>query len=172
MGTPFAPRLLVPVRVGPNTISLYPIINPLMQPHKRAHAFHINKAALSAQNINLRLHLDALGMQLNLSVTVDGTINNWFCFFFDSWFDFSKLTILSFHNVKGNIVSDTTEVANPAVLLPVQDGVLADCCTKDVKFVRVQLTIDYFTFVNVNPAGPTICRRSIVSNFLKLHGSY
>jgi hypothetical protein len=129
-----------------------------MQPHKRAHALHINKTALFAQNINLRLQLDALGMQINLSVTVDNTINDWFCFFYNSWFDFSKLTILSFHSVKGNIVSNTSEVANPAVLLPVQDGGLTDNNTKDVKFIHVQLTIDYSTFVNVNPAGPTILR--------------
>jgi hypothetical protein len=158
MGTPFAPRWLVQVRVGPTTISLYPVVNQSMQPHKHAHAFHINKTALSTQNIDLWLQLDALGMQLNLSATVKGTIKNWFCFFYDSWFDFSKLTILSFHNIKGNIVSNTTEAANPAFLLPIQDGVLADCRKNDVKFVCVQLTINYSTFVNVNPAGPTILR--------------
>jgi hypothetical protein len=39
--------------------------------------------------------LDALGTQLNLVATVDGTINDWFRFFYDSWFDFSKLKILT-----------------------------------------------------------------------------
>ncbi len=158
MGTPFVMCLLVPVRVGPTTISLYPVVNPLMQPHKHAHAFHINKTALFAQNIDLRLQLDALGTQLNLSTMVDGTINNWFHFFYDSWFDFFKLTVLSFHNVKGNIVNNTTKAADPAVLLPVQDGTLVNCRKKGVKFVCVQLTIDYSTFVNVNSAGPTILR--------------
>ncbi len=98
MGTPFAPHLLVQVRVGPATIGLYPVVDPSMPPHECAYAFHINKTALAAQNIKTRLQLDALGTQLNLSVTVDGTINDWFCFFYDNWFDFSKLTILSFHN--------------------------------------------------------------------------
>jgi hypothetical protein len=104
MGTPFAPRLLVHVQVGPATIDLYPVVNPLMPPHECAHTFHINKTVLAAQNIDTWLQLDALGMQLNLSATVDGTINVWFRFFYDSWFNFSKLTILSFHNIKGNIV--------------------------------------------------------------------
>jgi hypothetical protein len=85
MGTPFAPCLLVQVRVGPATIGLYPVVNPSMLPHECAHAFHINKTMLAAQNIDTRLQLDALGMQLNLSVnlsvTVNSTINNWFCFF-------------------------------------------------------------------------------------------
>jgi hypothetical protein len=90
---------------------------------------------------------------------VDGTINNWFRFFYDSWFDFSKLTILSFHNVKGSIVQDTTVVADPAILLPVQDGVLSNCRKKEVKFVRVQLTLDFSPLVNATPiAGPTILR--------------
>jgi hypothetical protein len=157
LGTPFAPRLLVQVRVGPATIGLYPVVNPFMPPHERAHAFHINKTVLAAQNINIRLQLDALGTQLNLSVTVDGTINKLFRFFYDSWFNFSKLTILSFHNVKGNIVQDTMNAADPAILLPVQDGVLSNCCKKEVKFVCVQLTLDFSPLVNATPiAGPTI----------------
>jgi hypothetical protein len=36
--------------------------------------FHYNKIALTTQNINLWLQLDALGTQLNLIVTVDGTM--------------------------------------------------------------------------------------------------
>jgi hypothetical protein len=68
MGTPFAPHLLVQVWVGPVTISLYLVVDPSMPPHERAHAFHINKTTLAAQNINTRLQLDALGTQLNFSV--------------------------------------------------------------------------------------------------------
>jgi hypothetical protein len=158
MGTPFAPRALVPVRIGALTIMLYPIIDQLMLPHERAHAFHYNKTALAAQNIDLRLQLDTLGTQLNLIATVDGTINDWLRFFYDSWFDFSKLTILSFHNAKGDIMTTTTDATDPLVLLPVVDGALANCRKKDVKFVCVQLTIDYAPLVNVNPPGATVLR--------------
>ena len=73
---------------------LYPVVDQSMLPHERAHAFHYNKTALAAQNIDLRLQLDALGTQLNLIATVDGTINDWIRLFYDSWFDFSRLTIL------------------------------------------------------------------------------
>jgi hypothetical protein len=130
-----------------------------MLPHKHAHAFHINKTALATQNNDIRLQLDALGTQLNLSATVDGTINDWFRFFYDSWFDFSKLTILSFHNIKGDIVQDTMDAADPAILLPIQNGVLADCRKKEIKFVHVQLMLDFSPLVNITPiAGPTILR--------------
>ncbi len=124
-----------------------------MLPNERAHAFHMNKTTLAMQNLDLWLQLDALGTQLNLSATVDGTINDWVQFFYDKWFNFSKLTILSFHNAKGNIMTTTTKTADPTVLLPVQDGILADCRKKDVKFVRVQLTIDYSSLINVTPVG-------------------
>jgi hypothetical protein len=50
-------------------------------------------------------------------------------------------------------------VIDPAILLPVQDGVLVDCRKKDVKFVCVQLTLDFSPLVNVTTqAGPTILR--------------
>jgi hypothetical protein len=158
MGTPLAPRALVAVRVGAFTIILYPIVNQSMLPHERAHAFHYNKTKLAAQNINLRLQLDALGTQLNLIATVDGTINDWFRFFYDSWFDFFKLTILSFHNTKGDIMATTTDAADPSVLLPIVNGVLATCRKKDVKFVRIQLVLNYASLVNVDPPGATVLR--------------
>ena len=74
MGTPFAPRALVAVQADAYTIMLYPVVNQSMLPHMRAHMFHYNKIALAAQNINLWLQLDALGTQLNLIVTVNGTM--------------------------------------------------------------------------------------------------
>ena len=158
MGTPFAPRALVMVRVGAFRIMLYPVVDQSMLPHEPAHVFHYNKTAIAAQNINLRLQLDALGTQLNLLVTVDGTINDWFQFFYNSWFDFTKLTILSFHNAKGNITTTTTDAADPSVLLPVVNGALDNCRKKDVKFVRVQLMLDYASLVNINPPGATVLR--------------
>ena len=158
MGTPFAPRVLVAVCVGAFTIMFYPIVNQSMLPHEWAHAFHYNKTVLVAQNINLWLQLDALGTQLNLIAMVDGTINDWFRFFYDSWFNFSKLTISSFHNVKGNIMTTTTTQADPSILLPVIDGAVANCRKKDVKFVRVQLMLDCASLVNVNPPGATVLR--------------
>ncbi len=75
-GGPFAPRALVTVNIGRATVNLYPVINQSMATHERAHAFHINKTALSLQNIDLRAQLNALGHQLNLSATVEGVIND------------------------------------------------------------------------------------------------
>ena len=137
---------------------LYPVVDQSMLPHERAHAFHYNKTALAAQNIDLWLQLDALGTQLNLIATVDGTINDWFQFFYDSWFDFSKLTILSFHNAKGDIMTNTTDVAEPLVLLPIVNCAVAGCRKKDIKFVRVQLMLDYASLINVDLPGATVLR--------------
>jgi len=97
---PFAPCAFVPVTVGRTTVDLYPVIDQGMPPHERAHAFHINVTALSSQSIDLRAQLVALDHQLNLSVMVDGVIQDWLRHFYDRWSDFSRLSILSFHNTK------------------------------------------------------------------------
>jgi hypothetical protein len=156
-GTPFAPSALVPINVSRATINLYPVVNQTILPHKCAHVFHINKTALSSQSIDLRVQLDALGHQLNLSATVDGVINNWFRHFYNRWFNFGRLMILSFHNTRGNQVNDSTEVADPAVLLAVVNGPIGDC-HKNVKFVRVQLLVNFIDLITVNNSGPTTLR--------------
>ncbi len=87
-GTPFAPRVLVPVAVGRATVNLYPVIDPGMPVEERAHAYQVNKTALASAPVNLRAQLDALGQQLNLAATVDSVHDDWLRFFQDSWCDF------------------------------------------------------------------------------------
>ncbi len=42
-----------------------------------------------------------------------------------------------------------------AVLLPVQDGQVSDCCKKQIQFVRVQLNLDFASLVTLDPPGIT-----------------
>jgi hypothetical protein len=153
-GTSFAPRTLVPINVGRSTINLYPIIDQTMLPHKRAHAFHINKTALSSQSIDLRVQLDAFGHQLNLNATVDGLINDRFWHFYNRCFNFGSLVILSFHDRKGNQVNNMTNTTNPLVLLAMVDGAIVNCC-KNVKFVCIKLSVNFIDLVTVPDPGPT-----------------
>ena len=144
-GGQFTPRTLVAVRVSSYTVNLYPVVDETMEVHERAHAYHVNKAALSAQTIPTHLQLDALGNQLNLAATMDGVLQEWTRYFQDHWYYFRHLKILSFHDTKGDMMSDTTSKTEPARLLPVQDGNVADCRKQGVKFVRVQLRLDFGT---------------------------
>jgi hypothetical protein len=65
--------------------------------------------------------------------------------------DFAHLAILSFHRSNGNRIDDTTVAGSPKVLLPIIDGPAAACRKPDVKFVRVQCTINFAGLVSVNP---------------------
>jgi hypothetical protein len=49
-----------------------------------------------------------------------------------NWFNFQNLTIISWHDTKGNPINNTTVVGDPAVLLPVQDGVKNQCRSSGV----------------------------------------
>jgi hypothetical protein len=131
----------------------------MMQPHECAHTYHITLTALTLQNLDLQLQLDALGHKLNLQATVDGVVNDWLQFFNNHWYDFSHLMILSFHTVTGNVNKDTTTAADSDILLLVQDANIANCCRQNIKFVRVQLSLDFAMLVNVvDPTGPTTLR--------------
>jgi hypothetical protein len=50
--------------------------------------------------------------------------------------------ILSFHDSAGAIIDDTTSPADPQVLLPVQDGNLANYHSQSMRFVRIQCVLD------------------------------
>jgi hypothetical protein len=52
-GAPFALRVLVPISVGLSTVYFYPCVDNSMQPHERAHAYHITLTALTSQNLDL-----------------------------------------------------------------------------------------------------------------------
>jgi hypothetical protein len=128
-----------------------------MMVHECANAFQINKMALASQALDLCIMPDALGAQLNLRTSIEGMIKEWLQFFQDSWFNFQLLQMLSFHNKTGGQVNNTMTPTNPAVLLSVQDGTLDQCC-KAIKFVRVQLNLNYWQLANINPPGPTVLR--------------
>jgi hypothetical protein len=125
-GTPFAPRTLVSISVDCIWVNLYPVIDPDMPVEERGHAYQINKTALASLPVDLRVQLNAMGQQLNLA-TMDGICNGWLRFFHDSWYDFSRLAILSFHNDAGDQMNNMTTAANMAILLPVIDGAIANC---------------------------------------------
>ena len=139
-------------------VNLYAIINPGMHVEERAHAFQINKTALASMPVDLRVRLNVLGQQLNLAATVDGVQYDWLCFFLDIWCDFCHLAILSFHNDAGDQIINTATAANMAILLPVIDGILANCRRSNVKFVRVQITLDFCPLVSIDPPGLTTLR--------------
>jgi hypothetical protein len=119
--------------------------------YERAHAFQIAKAALENLPTDLRLIMDAFGAQLNASSTVEGILSDWRRFFQERWIDFANLTILSFHNSKGDRIDVTTTVADIQVLLPVVDGPIAGCRKQDVRYVRVQCVLDFSSLTTIDP---------------------
>ncbi len=62
----FTPLDLVDVHVGRTTVKLYPKIGPAMQIWEHAHAYQINKTALTNLPTDLKLIIDAFGAQLNV----------------------------------------------------------------------------------------------------------
>ncbi len=155
----FTPLDLVNITVGRVTVKVYPKITSTMEIFERAHVWQINKIALFNLPVDFKLIIDAFGAQLNVTLTVEGIMSNWRRYFANRWYSFDHLTIMSFHNSEGTIINDTTTAANAQILLPVQNGVIANCRQQDIKFVRVQCTVDFISLVTVNPypVGTILC---------------
>jgi hypothetical protein len=164
----FVPQALKPVHIDKMTVKLYPVVDSTMKPPERDRAFQINKTALAAPGIDRRVMLDTLSAQLNLSAIVDGVLGDWTRHFQRAWCNFANLTILSFHNDAGAQVNDTT-TADSAVLLPVIDGPVVDCRKRNIRFVRVQLNLDFASLVPPwTHLGLLFCASSTTLNSLRV----
>jgi len=67
------------------------------------------------------------------------------------WMNFTNLSILSFHRSNGDQINTTTTAGDAAILLPIINGNLNNCRQQDVRFVRVQCTLDFIGLTTVNP---------------------
>jgi hypothetical protein len=148
----FVHKPLEQVKIHGVSVSLYPVLTPTMSAAERAHGFHVIKNNLIAANLMPCQLLTALGQQTGQSAVVDGAIAGYLRHFHDHWRNFCNLTVLSWHNSAGTIINNTTTAADPAVLLPILNGNLADCRQQDIMFVRVQVTVDYsYSIRGVSP---------------------
>ena len=57
----------------------------------------------------------------------------------------SNLSIISFHNSSGAVHNRATTAADSKILLPAVSGKISDCRPPDVRFVSLQLELDFAT---------------------------
>ncbi len=161
----FVPPDLIRIHLGCLSANVYPKIKPGMPNFECTHAFQVIKSALKPLPIGTCLIFDVIGMQLNCSAIVEGLLFGWKNVFDMHRFDFANLTILSFHDSKGDIISNRTVVGNPSVLLPVQTSTVANCSKGDVHFARVACNLDFAHLVSLPTYGASILR---VGFYIKL----
>ncbi len=142
--------------MGRYQVNLYPKLSPSASIIERAHAFQICKSALSALIIDIHILFDALGSQLNC--TIDGLVYDYTQIYEEGWFNPANLQILSFHDSTGTQINNTTIARNPAILLPVVNGPVADCRQNDVRCVRVQLSLNFARLLGPQHIGASIIK--------------
>ena len=139
----FIPRDLVTITVGRHSASCYPKVEAKMPVHERAFAYQVAKSALESLPVDIRLIIEAMATQLNCNATADGLMYDWKSVLDEGWYNPALLQILSFHNSAGGEILDTTTITDASVLLLVVDGARANCHKSDVRFVRVQITLEH-----------------------------
>jgi hypothetical protein len=89
---------------------------------------------------------------------IDGLVYNFTQVYKDGWFDPANLQILSFHDSSWTRINNTTVAGNPTTLLPVINGVLANCHQQDVHFVCIQVSLDFAHFLGAGHVGATVLK--------------
>ncbi len=87
----FDPLKLVDIASGHITVKLYLKITSTMAIYERAHAFQVKEATLTNLPMDFNCVFAAFGVQLNASLTVEGLLSNWQCYFKKQWMDFPIL---------------------------------------------------------------------------------
>jgi hypothetical protein len=158
---PFIPHKPEMVSIGRTSCWLYRKVDENMSDPEKALAFQHNKTALAGADLDQRARILTLADRLNLMLTAEAGLADWERKLSKNWSNFQYLTILSWHNDKGDRINDTTTAVDTSVLLPVQDGAVADCRSSGVKFVRVQLELDFadLTIVAAAANAPNVILR-------------
>jgi hypothetical protein len=121
-------------------------------------AYQQNGTALAAANLDQRTRILALADRLDLMLTAKSSLSDWEQRLTRNWYNFANLVIISWHNGRGGVINNTALADNPAVLLPVQNGNTTDCCAEGVKFVWVNLALDFSDLTTIDPPPDCILR--------------
>lgn len=144
---------LVDFSCGKSIIKLYPKVTTDMDTRERGLAFQIAKAALTSLPELYHHKVETIGLALNSSTLCEGVTADFQNVLNEKWADLTdgSLAVVSFHDSSGAVMNNTTDPANPSVLLPVQNGPVNACRQSDVSFARIQGSIDFsrlFTMPN------------------------
>jgi hypothetical protein len=151
---PFIPQKPKIVSIGRTSVPLYRKVDETMSDPEKALAFQHNRTALAGADLDQRAQILTLANRLNLMLTAEAGLADWERKLSKNWSNFQYLRILSWPDERGMRIKATTIPGDLSVLLPFQNGNIADCCAPGVKFVRVQLELDFanLTIATANPA--------------------
>ena len=156
--TRFALQKTEIVRIGKTSVSLYPKVDTSLADPEKVMAFQQNKTVLALANLDQKARILALTDRFDLMLTAESSLANWERKLHCNWANFANLLILSWHGANGNIINNTTTATDASILLPAQDRAANACRPPGVKFIIVQLTLDYADLNRIDPAPNTVLR--------------
>jgi len=158
---PFIPQKPEIVSVGRTSVSLYRKVDETMSDPEKALAFQHNWTALAGTDLDQRARILTLADRLNLMLTAEAGLADWERKLSKNWSNFQYLKILSWHDEEGACINNLTIPGDSSILLPIQDGNIADCRSAGVKFVCVQLELDFanLTIATAHPARHNVVLR-------------
>ena len=127
-------------------LTIYKPITNGMSPAEAAHSMHMLRATIiNATNVPIEARLQGLGTYSNQSTIVSQIMQDFLRHFHDNVFELSSPNheLLAFLDSSGAVINNAGTAANPLILKPVQNGVIADCRPADLSFVRFKITCSF-----------------------------
>ena len=152
--SPFVPRKPEIVTIWRTSVSLYPKVDSSMTDSKKALAYQHNKTALASADLDQRARILTLAERLDLMLMAESGLADWERKLSRNWANFQNLTILSWHDAKGAAIFNTTAAGDLSTLLTYQDGNIGNCRAAGIKFVRVQLELDFADLTTAAATAP------------------
>ena len=120
---------------------------------EKGHALNMIKAALmNAQHIPIAAKLEGLGTLANQSTLVDHTSRDFLQYFESNLFNLASAshTLLGFLDNTGARMANATTAADPLILKPVQNGVIANCRPPNVSLAQFRYVCNFCDCIDPN----------------------
>jgi len=134
------------------------MVDASMSDPEKAMAFQQNKTALASAEFDHKACILAQANRLDLMLTAESSLVDWERKLRRNWANFANLSILSWHSGNGNLLNNTVTATDASILLPVQNGAANTCRVPGIKFVWVQLALNYADLNRIDPAPNTTLR--------------
>lgn len=143
--THFTEKKLVPHMIGKETVMIYPSLTPDMSLAERAHAFNVNKNALSNLFLPQRITLRALGDTLGCSAVVSLTAAKFKKIADAQLYSNVIPSATSYHGSNGHVIKDAVDISNKNTLKSVDDNMSDSNLIRPdgIQYARLQSLLNF-----------------------------
>jgi len=139
----FQPKDTIAIKIGCETVSMYPRLAADAEDAEKSHAFHVNIQALDCASVMPKTKLIFFAEHMGIGSYCQALIAEVKDDFAGRCFNPTNMTLISYRSASGAVVPNTQVVggADDGQLKPVQNGAAQDCRPALIKYCTVSTEV-------------------------------